>query len=147
VIFRREGVTLIEIIVVLVIIGLAVRFLLPNFTTPNEQAWAINARNNLLAIYTAQQNYNVNNGGYCLIAGTCGDTLPDLNLHLSLSIQDDGTYTYTCPTASTCTATRANASFLPLITVTLNTPIQLNSANPSPNPTCVAAVGQNGWCP
>jgi prepilin-type N-terminal cleavage/methylation domain-containing protein len=145
--FRREGWTLIEIIVVLVIIGLAIRFVSPDFTASKEQALAISARNNLLAIYSAEMNYLNNNGKYCLGTGSatpaCGNSLANLNFNLSLLIQDDGTYTYDCSTATTCVAKRANALLKPLITVTLNAPIQLNGANP----TCVAAAGQTNWCP
>jgi type II secretory pathway pseudopilin PulG len=146
VILRREGITLVEIIVVLVIIGLAVRFLLPNFTTPNEQAWAVSARNNLLAIYSAQLNYMNNNGSYCTITTgltiPCGDTLSNLNLHLSLNIQDDGTYLYNCANGTfQCTATRTG-TLIPTITLTLNTLIKLDNTNPH----CVAA-GHTNWCP
>ena len=53
----REGITLMEIIVVLIIVGIAAGFFFPNYTTPIEKARAANAQNNLLAIYSAQQNY------------------------------------------------------------------------------------------
>ena len=62
---HKQGFTLMEIIVVIIIIGLCLAFAFPNFTTPNEQSYALNAQNNLLAIYSAQQNYYNNNGSYC----------------------------------------------------------------------------------
>jgi prepilin-type N-terminal cleavage/methylation domain-containing protein len=145
--FQKKGVTLIEIIVVLIIIGAVLRFFTPNFTTPNEHAWAVSAQNNLLAIYSAEQNSNNENKGYCLGTGsttpTCGNTLANLNLNLSLSIQDDGIYTYDCQTATTCVATRNNASLKPQLVMRLDTPIKLDNTNP----TCTPAAGQTGWCP
>ncbi len=144
---HRQGFTLMEIIVVLVIIGVIVAFFLPNYNTPMQQARAANAQNNLLAIYSAQKNYYNNNGNYCYNTGanTCADTLADINTNLSLNIQDDGTYLYQCPNNSfTCTATRNIASSLPLITVTLNVPINLNG---EVNPSCQAPAGNANWCP
>lgn len=136
--YRRQGFTLLEIIVVLIIIAIAIAFSLPNFTVPSEQALALTAKNNLLAIYSAERNYyNNNNGNFCWDAAgnaTCGDSLPDLNTNLALNIQDDGTYSYSCSSAAnTCTAAR-NAPFLNdvVITVTLTSPIQLNGGiNPA----------------
>jgi len=137
--FRREGMTLLEILVVLVIVGLAAAMFFPNYTTPTEQARAANVRNNLLAIYSAEQNYRNNNGSYCISTtnpNPC-DTLSHINFALSLNIQDDGTYTYSCA-GVTCTATRTNTSNLG-ISVTLNLPIQLNGNNP--NPICTLTTG------
>lgn len=131
--------TLFEIIAVLIIVGIAVAICLPNFTQPNEQALAANARNNLLAIYSAQQNYynNQTPPAYCLAAAGACDTLADINTNLSLSIQDDGSYAYACGvdpngSAFACTATRNNAipSTANVITVT-DTPIKLNAGNPT----------------
>ena len=59
--FSRAGFSLLEIIVVLMIIGIVIGFTLPNFSTPTLQARALTAQNNLLAIYSAEQNYNNNN--------------------------------------------------------------------------------------
>jgi prepilin-type N-terminal cleavage/methylation domain-containing protein len=145
----KEGITLIETIVVLVIIGVVAAFFFPNFTTPTEQARVSNVQNNLLGIYSAQQNYKNSNGGYCYNtgAGTCADSLADLNTNLTLSIADDGTYSYNCPNnSSTCTATRNNSTSTPLMTLTLNTAIQLNPSLPGTNPSC-SSPGNTNWCP
>jgi len=135
---HRQGFTLIEIIVVVIIISITIAFFSPNFNTSNQQARAAAAQNNLLAIYTAQQNYNNNNDAYCIAA--C-NSLPSINTNLSLNIQDDGTYSYSCA-GNTCTATRSSGA--PVLTLTLNLPVQLKSGASS-NPLCTP-VGNFG-CP
>lgn len=136
-----KGVTLIEIIVVMIILGIAIAFA-PSYKTNTEQARALTARNNLLAIYTAEQNYIANNPGnthpptYCI--AVC-DNIADINTNLNLNIQDDGTYSYKC-LGSSCTATRLlNNSTLVL---SLNNPISLPSGG-SQNPKC----NLGSWCP
>lgn len=134
----KAGLTLMEIIIVVIIIGIAVAVALPNFLVPNEQARALNARNNLLAIYSAQKNYfNNNNNAYC-VGVPCGNNLVNINSNLSLNIQDDGTYTYACA-GTLCTATRATGGAL---VVTLDAPIQLTGG--SLNPRCTLTAS---WCP
>jgi Tfp pilus assembly protein PilE len=133
-----------EIIVVLIIIGVVVAFSFPNYTTPIEKARVANARNNLLAIYSAEQNYSNNHGSYCFStsAPAC-DTLADINTQLSLNIQDDGTYTYSCSsTAVTCTATRTITPSTNIV-VTLNSAINLSGSGTA-NPLCNTS---NNWCP
>jgi prepilin-type N-terminal cleavage/methylation domain-containing protein len=133
----RKGMTLVEIIVVLIIIGLTATFALPNFTNNIERSKAITVQNNLLAIYSAEQNYNNNNNGYCI--ATC-DNIADINTRLSLNIQDDGSYAYSCA-GVICTAQRTSINVPNTIQLTLNTPIQI-SANA--NPVCSLPAG---WCP
>jgi prepilin-type N-terminal cleavage/methylation domain-containing protein len=148
--FLRKGMTLMEIIIVLILISVAAVFTFPNFITPTEHARAINAKNNLLAIYGAQQNYitnNVNNNNsYCTSASPSPcSTLAEINTVLGLNIEDDGTYHYQCLTATTCTATRT-ISPLPLtLTLTLNTPIKVVLGGG--NPACVSTTGNSNWCP
>ena len=140
----RQGFTLMEMIVVLIIIAIAAVFSFPNFTTPTEQARALNAWNNLLAIYSAEKNYFNNNGSFAQSAALTG-TLALIDTTLSLNIQDDGTYLYNCgvPTANICTATRNNGPSAFSIAVTLTAPIQLTSG--TLNPACTPSTSQ--WCP
>lgn len=136
---HRQGFTLIEMIIVLIIIAIVAVLSFPNFNTPTEQARALNAWNNLLAIYSAEKNYYNNNGFYCNKVPPLECTsLPEINASLSLNIQDDGTYQYYCAYDNTCTAARLNASSSPVIKVNLTLPIQLNQNNPNPNPRCTA---------
>jgi len=140
---HRQGFTLMEMIVVLIIIAIAAVFSFPNFTTPTEQARAMNAWNNLLAIYSAEKNYLNNNGGFAQIPALAG-TLALIDSTLSLNIQDDGTYLYECgTTTNVCTATRHNGPSAFSIAVKLTTPIQLTGG--TLNPSCTPSTSQ--WCP
>jgi type II secretory pathway pseudopilin PulG len=139
--------TLMEIIIVLIIIGVAVALSFPNYTIPIEQAKAANARNNLLAIYSAEQNYNNNNGGnrnFALGAALAG-SLALINSTLSLNIQDDGAYLYDCgvTTANACTAKRTSISPPNTIVLTLTSAINLSGSG-TVNPQCNLS---NNWCP
>ena len=154
-----KGYTLMEIVVVLVIIGVIAGFYFPRFTVPSEKAWAANAQNNLLAIYSAEQNYNNNNNGYCYSTSSassacatstgdshCGDSLPAINCNLSLNIQDDGTYTYACSLSTgvyTCKATRATVSSTNIVVTLNNLAINLSGSGTA-NPQCNTS---NNYCP
>ena len=117
--------------------GVILAIAFPSFTTSTEQAKSLNAQNNLLAIYAAQQNYKSNNGSYATPA-----TLSAINSALSLSIQDDGTYSYTCSSGVTCTATRSTVSTTNIV-LTLASPINLSGSG-SANPQCNTL---NHYCP
>jgi len=154
----RKGLTLIEIIIVMIMIAVATAFFFPNFTASLEHARAVTAQNNLLAIYSAEQNYNNNYGNntgatYCLDAANttnaacvaggatkCANNLVQINCNLSLNLQDDGAYTYSC-TGTTCTATRNVPLASQTIVVTLNNPIALPGTNP------VCNFTSKNWCP
>ena len=159
---HRQGFTLMEMLVVFFIIALVVGFSFPSFMLPTEMAQALNARNNLLAIYSAQMNYfnNNNSVNYCLSAtnsaspacvtvgpsdNTCADNLTQINCNLSLYIQDT-LYSYACGrvgiTPNVCTATRINGPAAFSIAVNLNLPIQLNGGV---NPSCTPST--SNWCP
>jgi len=96
-----------EIIVVLVIMGIAAAFIIPNLISSMEQTKAQAAKNNLLAISAAQQKYfeDTNNVSYCLTG--CGDTTANINNNLHLSIASNDPFTYSCSSAAVpyqCTA-------------------------------------------
>jgi prepilin-type N-terminal cleavage/methylation domain-containing protein len=140
----RKGITLMEIIVVLVIIGVAAAFFLPDFTIPMEKARASSVQNNLLDIYSAEQNYRNSNGSYCFGGAPFCDSLADINTKLSLNIQDDGAYHYFCVSAAVgieCFAERM--STFKSIILTLSTPVNL-SATGVANPKCNLTPS---WCP
>lgn len=141
----KQGITLIELIVVLVIIAVTAAIAFPSFTSQTERAYALTARNNLQAIYSAQQNfYNNNNSAYCLSTSAvlnnactafsnCGGSLAEIDCSLGLNFQDDGTYTYSC-SGTTCTATRSTNS--QTLTISLNAPALV---------TC--NLTNANWCP
>lgn len=134
----RKGMTIMEIIVVLIIIAIAVVMIFPNFSTSIEKSRAGTVQSNLLAIYSAQQNYrNNNSNAYCL--ASCG-SLAAIDTALSLNIQDDGTYFYDCSVlANVCTATRSNASSSPVLALTLNEPVNLSGSGTA-NPVCTGSL-------
>jgi len=139
-----------EIIVVLVIISICVVVSFPNFTASTEQARAQTAQNNLLAIYSAQQNNRNNTGAFVNFGPNPGvdDGVPEVNSFLFLNIQDDSTYNYDCgvTTANACTAQRINPLGSLTITLTLNLPVQLKTG--TLNPVCApGAGGSANWCP
>ena len=111
--YRKQGFTLIEILVVLVIVGIIAAFTLPNLLTSVNQSKAGVAQNNLLAISAAESKYNEDHGAYC--TGACGTTA-GINTSLNLNISD--TYTYSCGAGApyTCTATATDGSGVTLTT-------------------------------
>jgi prepilin-type N-terminal cleavage/methylation domain-containing protein len=142
----RQGFTLIEMLVVLIIIAVVIALSFPNFTAPTEQARALNAQNNLLAIYTAQRNYLNNNGSFINLAPSNPsdtDGVQIIDSTLSLNIQDDGSYAYSC-SGNTCQASRNGSPSSLLIKLSLNLPIQLSGEI---NPKCTSSTGKTAWCP
>jgi len=138
---NRHGFTLMEMIVVLVIVAVCAVVAFPNFTTPTEQARSATARNNLLAMYSAEKNYFNNNGGFL----ACAD-ITSCNTALALNIQDDGSYTYACNTSDAsgfaCTSARTSGM---ISIVVKNTPVQIKT---NINPKCSASLAASySWCP
>ena len=140
----RKGFTLMELLVVLFIVGITACLCFPNFYGSTQRAYSQAAKNNLLAIYSAQLNYfNNNNGVYCLNA-PCGGSLFDLNANLNLDIlcsdtpcqassTDPGGYNYSCSATGaplTCTAINSNTT----LTIDNNGPVVLK--NGTLNPRC-----------
>ena len=140
----RQGFTLMEMLIVLFIIGLCTALVIPSYLAPSGRSKAIVASNNLLAIYSAQQNYRNNTGSF--VTSGIGN-LAAINSTFSLNIQDDGSYAYACiydVSGFLCTASAVN----PTITFSLyNKPIQLIQSDNNPNPVCTTSAGSTGWCP
>ena len=137
----KQGFTLMEMLIVLAIIGVCIALFLPNYLKPTEQSRALVAKNNLLAIYTAQQNYRNNNGTFYVTPGSPSNDLSGINTALSLNFTDDGSYNYLCNTSASgfsCQATRVLSPGITLLVT--NSPI--GSANPS----CLDSH-TTGWCP
>lgn len=91
----KQGFSLIEVIIAVVILGILTAIAVPSFYAYIQQGAAQNAQNNLETIYNLQKNYYLNNGKYCI--NSC-DNLADINANLSLSLSDNY-YIYTCACA------------------------------------------------
>src|SRR5208283_1411979 len=125
---NRTGFTLLELTIILAILGVTMVLFYPSFTTSAQVAYSQAAKNNLMAIYSAQVNYfNNNNGAYCWdTSGPC-DTLADINTNLNLNISDS-VYSYVC-----CSTTAANGTKGFLCWATNGTA------------TCAAQTGNTQW--
>ena len=104
-----KGFTLMEIVVVLVIVGIAAAVTIPNLTNSIEQTKAQEAKNNLLAISAAQEKYFEDHGSYYYGAN------PIANLSLDVVANDP--FSYSCsatgqPILYNCTASDGRVSLL-----------------------------------
>jgi len=113
---NRTAFTLIELIVVVIILGVTLFLCLPNFNSTTQWAYSQAAKNNLMAIYSAQLNYFNNNnvGAYCINTPGLCDNLSHINTNLSLNISDS-VYSYICCPSVTapgfvCWATNGTAA-------------------------------------
>jgi prepilin-type N-terminal cleavage/methylation domain-containing protein len=161
---RHNGFTLIEITVVMIISGVLLALAIPTYMGFMQQGAAIGAEHNLLAIYSAQKNYFLSNGGYCTTTTTtpanCGSSLSNLNNYLATLNQPnptstslgitDSSFTYTCTNPNndnnqtfSCTAT--NNTGINLKLVITNGQIALPGASGTLNPLCQA--DNNSLCP
>ena len=78
-----------EIITVVVIIGIMATFAIPNYTISIERAHRKDATQNLIAVHTANEIYQANEGSYWPTSGGWND-LAAINTNLRLSIIDNG---------------------------------------------------------
>ena len=152
----KKGFTLIELVVVMVIIGIIVAFIVPNYSAMMQQGAAKAAQDNLITIYNAQKSYYFsNNGSYCTVScASLNVGANSIDNILGLNITDNN-FTYACtphPSNFQCTATNIGDPNLKL-TLTYN-PIVLpggltcassTGANPGCNPSCVS--DHSAYCP
>ncbi len=87
----RQGFTLLEIIVVMIIVATTAAVVLPSLNTAMEQTRAQAAKNNLFAISAAQSKYNEDHGIYCTTG--CANTNAALNSNLIAAVD---LFSYTC---------------------------------------------------
>ena len=94
---RRSGVTLVEISIVIIIIGILVAFVVPSFTRVSEQNHVDAAAQYLRSIWSAQRVYWLENKSFA----SSLDDLRDLGL-IDSKIADgsDGYFNYTISAAS-----------------------------------------------
>ncbi len=160
--FCKKGLTLMEIVVVLAIIGILVTISVPVYTTLVTEGAAKAAQNNLITIYNAQRNYYLSpaTGGGYYSSGASTDDLTNINTNLVLNITD-ANFKYSCTTAGpsfSCIATDRSDGALSL-TVTSGTPGSPHQiilpggagctaspwSYPSCNPSCTTNVA--AFCP
>lgn len=127
----KKGFSLLEMIVTIVIVGVAAAFAIPNFVTSMEKSKAQAAQNNLYALIAAQQKYFEDFSNYCLVA--CGDSTANINTHLHLELSDS--FAYSC-----------NNTTLPYICTAADGTDTL-TLNPSLQPPVSCAGPNSNYCP
>ena len=132
----KKGLTLMEISVVCIIVGVLATIAVPAFNSSIESGKSVDAKNVLLSIYAAQKSYFANTNTYCTDTGglaTClGVTIPGTSV------------TYSCPatavpatSGSVCTATLARSGGNMVYTIDVTQNIGLTGCT---NPICGVAA-------
>lgn len=106
----QKGFTLVEMVVVLIIVGIAAACLIPNLVNSIEQTNAQAAKNNLLAIAAAESKFYEDYGFYCTdvsVPSCAANAIATLSL---TAVGGDTFAPYKCVSAAapsyyTCTAT------------------------------------------
>lgn len=134
----KKGMTLMELLVTVTIIGIVSSIAIPNFTVSVERSHVRDATTQLISIWAANQIFRAQNGRYWPLAG---QTFPlggagGINDSLALGIIPNG-MTYSCtgagavaPGTFSCTATRGGY----VLTVTdavISAPPLVLGSNPS----------------
>ena len=103
---NKNGFTMMEMLVVLVIVGMLAAISIPGIIASIEQTKAQTAQNNLMAIAAAQSKYYEDHANvYC--PGSANMANPALFTSLGLSMTQNDNFIYTCTTATSpysCTA-------------------------------------------
>ncbi len=98
----KQGFTLIELIVVIIIVGILASIGLTQYTKMVEKGRAAEARTLLGSLRTAEVAENSDNGSYV--------TLASLGVAAPATCATTHYFSYACTTDGTCTATRCLAS-------------------------------------
>ncbi|WP_417688057.1 type IV pilin protein [Pseudidiomarina sp.] len=110
---KQAGMTLIELMIVVVIIGIIAGIAYPNFVDYVREARRADAMGQLLTLQMAQEEYRLKNTSYADIA-TLGITLS--SDYYTFSVSNIGAETYTL----TATATGGQTNDTGCTTITLN---------------------------
>ena len=115
---RREGFTIIELLIVIVVIGILAGLVLNSFGNIQERARDTERKNDINSIHTALELYYTDNSGYPNVAAAADLAgFAGMELNADATVAPEGTYTYTptCPSGSAvgdddCTAYVLNAT-------------------------------------
>jgi type IV pilus assembly protein PilE len=108
---KKQGYTIIEILVVLVIVATLAALAWPNYTKIKEKSMNREAKANLALIRAAEKVYRLEQGFYYPYAPATANVASDINSDLKLSLPDPGTnwavsITTTSSSAGAATDTR-----------------------------------------
>lgn len=114
-----RGLTLMELMVAVVIVGLMAAFAIPSYNKAVNKAEERQMTTNLRSIIAAQEVYKAKNGDYWPAGAAAVPTgnigLPQLNSDLKLNIVANAKYAYSCNSAASqqfkCYATYAPNAF------------------------------------
>lgn len=98
---KNRGLTLMELMIAIVIVGIMAAFAIPSYTKAVNKAEERQMMTNLRAIVAAQEIYKAQNGNYwpahVLVAPTANQGIAAINAALKLNILTSGTkYNYRC---------------------------------------------------
>ncbi|MCK9433015.1 MAG: type II secretion system protein [Candidatus Omnitrophica bacterium] len=96
---KKNGFTLIEIVVVLTAIGILSALAWPNYVAIKEKTLNREARAVLLLLHTAEKNYRMEHGKYYPETTTVS-AIPEINQNLKLSIPLATNWTFTLDTTT-----------------------------------------------
>ncbi|MBP6342967.1 MAG: type II secretion system protein [Candidatus Omnitrophica bacterium] len=97
---NKKAVTLMELMVAVMVVGIIAAFAIPNYTKANNKAEERQMITNMRSIVAAQEIYKAQNGNYWPAAtgsvpiGNIG--VAGINAALKLNVSDDPKYTYQC---------------------------------------------------
>ncbi len=131
---RKQGVTLTEILTVIIIIAILAALALPQFATTRERALSKEAKANLKIIDAAEKIYRMEVGFYYPYSGTYSDPA-DINANLKLSLTENNwDYSITGGSGSAYTATanrQGSGGYLDC-----QYSVSDSSGEPTPNASC-----------
>ena len=91
---KKQAVTLMELVVVVLIIGVLAGIMVPQYIRSRERTIDKQAQAILKVIRAAERNHKLRNGQYWPSVALVAWLVPDINSNLSLDLVDDGEWIY-----------------------------------------------------